>query len=104
VKGDGIGCFVILKNGVEGSDELAVKLKNAVRNSIGPFAQVCGAYAFHRFAFVLHSPRIRFEIIPQSLLLWDRFRVKTALRLLYNRSAYAPLSLCNRFRIALQSL
>jgi acetyl-CoA synthetase len=39
LKGDGIGCFVILRNGVEGSDELVTKLKNAVRNSIGPFAQ-----------------------------------------------------------------
>jgi acetyl-CoA synthetase len=38
VKGEGIGCFVILRNGVEPSAELAQKVKVAVRNHIGAFA------------------------------------------------------------------
>ena len=38
VKGEGICCYVILKEGLNGSDELTKKLKNAVRASIGPFA------------------------------------------------------------------
>ena len=31
VKGEGICCYVILRNGVDGSEELAVNLKKAVR-------------------------------------------------------------------------
>jgi len=38
VKGEGIGVFVILKNGLVESDELTKKCKLAVRSSIGPFA------------------------------------------------------------------
>jgi acetyl-CoA synthetase len=38
VKGEGICCYVILRNGLSGSDELTKKLKNAVRAAIGPFA------------------------------------------------------------------
>ena len=38
VKGEGICCFVILGAAYEGSDDLAKRLKNAVRTSIGPFA------------------------------------------------------------------
>lgn len=38
VKGEGIGCFVILRDGVEASDEVSGVLKNAVRNAIGPIA------------------------------------------------------------------
>lgn len=38
IKGDGIGCFVILRQGFEGSKELEAKLKGAVRAAIGPIA------------------------------------------------------------------
>ena len=38
VKGEGICCYVILKEGFKESDDLTKKLKNAVRTSIGPFA------------------------------------------------------------------
>lgn len=38
VKGEGIGCFVILRNGIEGSAELVTQVKQAVRNNIGAFA------------------------------------------------------------------
>ena len=38
VKGEGIGCYVILKDGVTGSAELTTKLKNAVRAAIGAIA------------------------------------------------------------------
>ena len=38
LKGEGIGCYLILKDGVEGSDSLTTKLKNAVRSSIGAIA------------------------------------------------------------------
>jgi acetyl-CoA synthetase len=38
VKGEGIGVFVILKNGLEESEELTKKCKLAVRGSIGAFA------------------------------------------------------------------
>lgn len=38
VKGEGIGVFVILRNGQQESEELTKKCKTAVRNSIGPFA------------------------------------------------------------------
>lgn len=38
VKGEGIGCYIILKTGVSGSNELTTKLKNAVRVAIGPIA------------------------------------------------------------------
>jgi acetyl-CoA synthetase len=38
LKGEGIGCYVILKDGVECSDSLTAKLKNAVRSSIGAIA------------------------------------------------------------------
>ena len=38
VKGEGIGCYVILKDGVTGSPELTVKLKGAVRSAIGAIA------------------------------------------------------------------
>lgn len=38
VKGEGICCYVILKQGLEGSEDLTKKLKNAVRAAIGPFA------------------------------------------------------------------
>ena len=38
IKGEGIGCYVILKQGIEGTNELTNKLKNAVRTAIGPIA------------------------------------------------------------------
>lgn len=38
IKGEGIGCYIILKNGYEGSNELVTVLKNAVRSAIGPIA------------------------------------------------------------------
>lgn len=38
IKGDGIGCFVILRQGFEGTPELVTKLKGAVRAAIGPIA------------------------------------------------------------------
>jgi acetyl-CoA synthetase len=38
VKGEGIGCFVILRNGIEESHALSDKLKRAVREAIGPIA------------------------------------------------------------------
>lgn len=38
VKGEGIGVFVILKNGLVESEELTTKCKMAVRSSIGAFA------------------------------------------------------------------
>jgi len=38
VKGEGIGCFVILKNGVTPSTTLTASLKSAVRVAIGPIA------------------------------------------------------------------
>ena len=38
VKGEGICCYVILKESIIGCDDLIKKLKNAVRSSIGPFA------------------------------------------------------------------
>lgn len=38
VKGEGIGCFVILKEGYQPSDKLAQSLKNSVRKAIGPIA------------------------------------------------------------------
>jgi acetyl-CoA synthetase len=38
IKGEGIGCFVILKEGVAGTAELAATLKGAVRKAIGPIA------------------------------------------------------------------
>ena len=38
VKGEGIGCYVILKAGISGSADLTKKLKGAVRSSIGPIA------------------------------------------------------------------
>merc|ERR1711879_660381 len=39
VKGSGLFCYVILKEGFEGDDTLKVELKNAVRKEVGPFAQ-----------------------------------------------------------------
>mmetsp|Transcript_281 Transcript_281/g.412 ORF Transcript_281/g.412 Transcript_281/m.412 type:complete len:675 (+) Transcript_281:3-2027(+) len=38
IKGEGIMCYIILKEGFEGSDALTVTLKNAVRSAIGPIA------------------------------------------------------------------
>eukprot|EP00602_Paraphysomonas_sp_CaronLab_P004813 CAMPEP_0185023728 /NCGR_PEP_ID=MMETSP1103-20130426/6367_1 /TAXON_ID=36769 /ORGANISM="Paraphysomonas bandaiensis, Strain Caron Lab Isolate" /LENGTH=628 /DNA_ID=CAMNT_0027556457 /DNA_START=170 /DNA_END=2056 /DNA_ORIENTATION=+ len=38
VKGEGIGCFVILRQGVQESPDLTQRLKNAVRAHIGAFA------------------------------------------------------------------
>lgn len=38
IKGEGIGCYVILKENVEPSEALVLKLKNAVRSAIGPIA------------------------------------------------------------------
>jgi acetyl-CoA synthetase len=38
IKGEGIGCYVILKQGIEGTTDLTNKLKNAVRTAIGPIA------------------------------------------------------------------
>lgn len=38
IKGEGIGCYVILKEGLAGSPELTGRLKNAVRVAIGPIA------------------------------------------------------------------
>jgi acetyl-CoA synthetase len=38
VKGEGIGCYIILKNGFEGSSHLITELKLAVRAAIGPIA------------------------------------------------------------------
>jgi acetyl-CoA synthetase len=38
LKGEGIGCYVILREGYEPSPELTVILKNAVRSAIGPIA------------------------------------------------------------------
>merc|ERR1719291_300820 len=39
VKGAGLFCYVILKAGVQGDDELLKELKMCVRTSVGPFAQ-----------------------------------------------------------------
>jgi len=39
VKGSGLFCYVILKAGVEGDDALKQELKQAVRKTVGPFAQ-----------------------------------------------------------------
>ena len=38
IKGAGIYCFVVLKDGEQGSDELIKALKNVVRTEIGPIA------------------------------------------------------------------
>ena len=38
IKGEGIGCYVILKEGQASSPELTARLKNAVRSAIGPIA------------------------------------------------------------------
>jgi acetyl-CoA synthetase len=38
IKGEGIGCFIILKEGQVGDSSLTMKLKNAVRGAIGPIA------------------------------------------------------------------
>ena len=38
IKGEGIGCFVILKEGYNESAELAAHLKGVVRKAIGPIA------------------------------------------------------------------
>jgi acetyl-CoA synthetase len=38
LKGEGIGCYIILKAGIEGSETLAKSLKTAVRSAIGPIA------------------------------------------------------------------
>jgi len=38
VKGEGIGCYVVLKEGIIPSEELTHKIKDAVRKSIGPIA------------------------------------------------------------------
>jgi acetyl-CoA synthetase len=38
IKGEGIGCFVILREGHEESADLVTFLKNAVRNAISPIA------------------------------------------------------------------
>jgi acetyl-CoA synthetase len=38
IKGEGIGCFVILREGFTGTSELVSILKNAVRTAIGPVA------------------------------------------------------------------
>lgn len=38
VKGEGIGCFVILRDGVEISPQLTTILRNSVREAIGPIA------------------------------------------------------------------
>merc|ERR1712003_370901 len=38
-KGSGLFCYVILKAGVEGDDALKQELKQAVRKTVGPFAQ-----------------------------------------------------------------
>ena len=38
IKGDGIGVFVVLREGYEGSEELIKTLKNAVRTAISPIA------------------------------------------------------------------
>merc|ERR1719350_1350637 len=39
VKGSGLFCYVILKEGVEGDDGLKTELKQCVRKEVGPFAQ-----------------------------------------------------------------
>merc|ERR1712125_312941 len=39
VKGSGLFCYVILKEGIEGDDTLRGELKNSVRKEVGPFAQ-----------------------------------------------------------------
>merc|ERR1719475_7584 len=39
VKGAGLFCYVILKEGVTGDDALKTELKNSVRKELGPFAQ-----------------------------------------------------------------
>merc|ERR1712107_598315 len=39
VKGAGLFCYVILKQGVEGDDGLKTELKQCVRKEVGPFAQ-----------------------------------------------------------------
>jgi acetyl-CoA synthetase len=38
IKGEGIGCFVILREGFQGTPELTTQLKSAVRAAIGPIA------------------------------------------------------------------
>ena len=38
VKGEAIGCFVVLKEGLEGGPELTKILVDAVRTAIGPIA------------------------------------------------------------------
>jgi acetyl-CoA synthetase len=38
IKGEGIGCFVILKHGIVESHELVTELKSNIRKAIGPFA------------------------------------------------------------------
>merc|ERR1711879_321260 len=38
VKGSGLFCYVILKEGVEGNDALKAELKMNVRKEVGPFA------------------------------------------------------------------
>uniref|UniRef100_A0A7S2ATL1 Acetyl-coenzyme A synthetase n=1 Tax=Alexandrium andersonii TaxID=327968 RepID=A0A7S2ATL1_9DINO len=39
VKGSGLFCYVILKEGIAGDDTLKTELKQAVRKEVGPFAQ-----------------------------------------------------------------
>eukprot|EP00428_Durinskia_dybowskii_P061331 CAMPEP_0170369332 /NCGR_PEP_ID=MMETSP0117_2-20130122/7926_1 /TAXON_ID=400756 /ORGANISM="Durinskia baltica, Strain CSIRO CS-38" /LENGTH=661 /DNA_ID=CAMNT_0010624043 /DNA_START=14 /DNA_END=1999 /DNA_ORIENTATION=+ len=38
IKGEGIGCYIILRQGVEGTAQVTTTLKNAVRAAIGPIA------------------------------------------------------------------
>ena len=38
VKGEGIGCFVILRDGVDATPSLTATLRSAVREAIGPIA------------------------------------------------------------------
>jgi len=38
IKGEGISCYVVLKDGVQPSDELTKTLKDTIRSALGPFA------------------------------------------------------------------
>lgn len=61
VKGEGIGCYVVLKEGFTASDALTQKMKDAVRKSIGPIATP---------DFIIYSdlPKVYYTIITTTIV------------------------------------
>jgi len=62
VKGAGLFCYVILKQGVEGDDGLKAELKQCVRKEVGPFAQP------DHFIFTSALPKTRSGKIMRRIL------------------------------------